>query len=241
MIVDEAHHIGAPAFSQFMFKLCPKYTLGLTATPERKDGLTRLLYWFMGKAFFTLERTEQKHVQVNKFDFASEVFRQGVPLNRMGQISLAEMVTTLTEIPERNQLILDIIKGCRGRKVLLLTDRRQHCFWLNEKIAGSALYIGGMSENDLEISSKSDVILATFSQAHEGLDIPTLDTVILATPHSDVKQAVGRILRGGNRNSPVIYDIVDKWSVLFAMWQKRLTMYKQSGFETEAFETGCLF
>jgi superfamily II DNA or RNA helicase len=43
LIVDEAHHIGAAAFSQAMLKLCPKYTLGLTATPERKDGLTRVL------------------------------------------------------------------------------------------------------------------------------------------------------------------------------------------------------
>jgi superfamily II DNA or RNA helicase len=242
LIVDEAHHIGAPAFSQFMFKLCPKYTLGLSATPERKDGLTRLLYWFMGPAFYTLERTEQKHVKVQKVDFDSLAFKQGIPINKIGQISLVEMITILTEIPERNQMILDIIKRCKGRKVLLLTDRRSHCFWLKENIPHSALYIGGMAEKDLEISSRSNVILATFSQAHEGLDIPTLDTVILATPHSDVKQAVGRILRGGNINSPMIYDIVDKWSILFAMWQKRLTMYKQSGFETESLlETGCLF
>ena len=93
----------------------------------------------------------------------------------------------------------------------------------------SALYIGGMNEKDLEISSRARVIVATFSQAHEGLDIPALDTIILASPHSDVKQAVGRILRGAH--TPVIYDIVDKWSVLFGMWKKRLAMYQQSGFD----------
>jgi len=121
-----------------------------------------------------------------------------------------------------------------------LTDRRAHCFALQNEIEGSALYIGGMSEKDLELSSRSNVILATFSQAHEGLDIPSLDTVILATPHSDVKQAVGRILRGGNKNPPLIYDIVDNWSVLFGMWKKRLAMYQKSGFDCEAVG-GCLF
>jgi superfamily II DNA or RNA helicase len=62
-----------------------------------------------------------------------------------------------------------------------------------------------------------------------------------------VKQAVGRILREtkGKQNHPVIYDIVDHWSVLFAMWQKRLNMYRESGFacekEPEQKLQGCLF
>ena len=94
-----------------------------------------------------------------------------------------------------------------------------------------------MNEKDLETSSKARVILATFSQAHEGLDIPALDTVILATPHSDVKQAVGRILRGAN--DPLIFDIVDTWSILPNMWRKRLAMYQESGFDVPV--TQCLF
>jgi superfamily II DNA or RNA helicase len=242
LIVDEAHHIGAPAFSQFMFKLCPKYTLGLTATPERKDGLTRLLYWFLGPEFYRLEREDQEHVKVHKIDFNCPEFRKGIPVNKIGQISIVEMINILVDIPERNKVLIDIVAASPQRKVLILTDRRTHCFELQEAIEGSALYIGGMKEKDLEISSQANIIIATFSQAHEGLDIPSLDTVILATPHSDVKQAVGRILRGGNKNPPLIYDIVDNWSVLFGMWKKRLAMYKSSGFDCgEEKETGCLF
>jgi len=239
LIVDEAHHIGAPAFSQFMFKLCPKYTLGLSATPERKDGLTRILYWFLGKAFFTLDRTDQGHVKVHKLEFMCEEFKRPPPVNRIGQLSVVEMVTALCEITSRNQLILSIIRDNPKRKILVLTDRRSHCFDLQSQVTDSALYIGGMNEHDLEVSSRARVIVATFSQAHEGLDIPALDTVILATPHADVKQAVGRILRGGNQNTPAIYDIVDKWSVLFGMWKKRVAMYQQSGFDCEA--ENCLF
>ena len=246
LIVDEAHHIGAPAFSQFMFKLCPKYTLGLTATPERKDGLTRILYWFLGPSFLMIERENQTNVIVHKIPFDCKEFNTGPPVNRMGRFSLVEVINTLVEIPERNQKILDIVSECRreGRKILVLTDRRGHCFWLAERIQGSGLYMGGMKEKDLEESSKCQVIIGTFSQAHEGLDIPSLDTVLLVSPHSDVKQAVGRILRGSN--NPVIYDFVDHWSVLFAMWNKRLAMYRQAGFVCEpeavaARPKGCLF
>jgi hypothetical protein len=68
----------------------------------------------------------------------------------------------------------------------------------------------------------------------EGLDIPTLDTIFLSTPHSDVKQAIGRILRGASR--PVIWDIVDSWSVLYSMWRKRLAVYRELGIVIEGEE-----
>jgi superfamily II DNA or RNA helicase len=237
VIVDEAHHIGAPAFSQFMFKLCPKYTLGLTATPERKDGLTRLLYWFMGPNFFTVERENQAQVKVVPLQFDCQEYRSAPPCTRFGKVSLAEVVNQLVELPGRNQLILDTIEKLKKekRKILILSDRRGHCAWLKENIEGSALYIGGMKEAELTESAKAQVIVATFTLAHEGLDIPALDTVILSTPHSDVKQAVGRIMREtkGKNNDPVIYDMVDNWSVLWAMYSKRLKMYNESGFAVD--------
>ena len=78
--------------------------------------------------------------------------------------------------------------------------------------------MGGMKEADLTESSKKKIIFATFSQAHEGLDIPTLDTVILATPKSDIVQSIGRIMREthGKKNNPHIYDIFDQWSICHA-------------------------
>tara|TARA_B100000497_G_scaffold106390_1_gene123223 strand:- start:6794 stop:7135 length:342 start_codon:yes stop_codon:yes gene_type:complete len=92
--------------------------------------------------------------------------------------------------------------------------------------------MGGMKESDLAESSKKKIIFATFSQAHEGLDIPSLDTVILATPKSDIVQSIGRIMREtvGKKNNPRIYDVVDQWSVFFAMYNKRLRVYRQGGF-----------
>ena len=139
------------------------------------------------------------------------------------------------------------------RQLLVLSDRRIHCEFLHQCFPKtSGLYMGGMKEEQLQESSKKKIIFATFSQAHEGLDIPTLDTVILASPKSDITQSIGRIMREtkGKKNNPQIYDVHDKWSVFSAMYYKRLKVYRQGGFmmsesgpsEESTFPQGkCLF
>jgi len=235
LIVDEAHHICAKVFSQSLFKLCPKHTFGLSATPNRKDGLTKVLHWFMGPTFFSVERKQQDQVDVFPLEFTCDRYEDPPPCTRYGKLSLPTMITEITEIPDRNRLILQTIKDLSKttRQVLVLSDRRFHCEYLHEKFkTTSGLYMGGMKEAELAESSKKKIIFATFSQAHEGLDIPSLDTVILATPKSDIVQSIGRIMREtkGKKNNPRIYDVVDQWSVFFAMYNKRLRVYRQGGF-----------
>lgn len=233
VIVDEAHHIGAAAFSQTMFKLCPRYALGLTATPERKDGLTNILYWFLGPEFFRVQRENQATTRVETVFFDDPSFREAPPVTKFGKINMAGMVTQLTELPDRNQKILELVRGLDpSRRVLILSDRREHCFWIRNNLEGSALYLGGMNEKDLDESAKHRIIVATYSMAQEGLDIPVLDTLVMTTPHSDVTQAIGRIMREtpGKVNAPLIIDIADRWSVFNSMYRKRCVIYKASGF-----------
>jgi superfamily II DNA or RNA helicase len=237
LVVDEAHHIGAPAFSQFMFKICPKYTLGLTATPDRKDGLTRLLYWFLGPEFFRITRTAQKTTRVETLHYVDEAFQEAPPVTRFGKINMAGMISQLTEIEARNNLLLRTVNEALAlqRRVLILSDRREHCFYLQSKLgdALSGLYIGGMKEAELAVSAEKRVVVATFQLAQEGLDIPVLDTVILATPKSDIVQSIGRIMREtkGKLNDPLIYDVADHWSVFHAMYRKRCKVYTAGGFQ----------
>jgi superfamily II DNA or RNA helicase len=238
LFVDEAHHICAKVFSQGLFKLCPKHSFGLSATPVRKDGLTKILHWFLGPTFFAVERENQDQVEVNVVPYMCMGYNETPPCNRMGKISLPTMVTYLVEDKSRTKIIVDLIKKIlltqRNRKVLILSERRFHCEDMQKKFPdNSGLYMGGMKEKDLEESSEKQIIFGTFSQAHEGLDIPTLDTVILSTPKSDIKQSIGRVMREtpGKKNNPLIYDIWDQWSVFNAMYKKRLRVYKQGGFK----------
>jgi superfamily II DNA or RNA helicase len=257
LIVDEAHHIGAAAFSQAMFRFCPKYTLGLTATPERKDGLTRILYWFLGPEFFRVQRENQKTTKVEVIAYKDPAFKESPPVTRFGKINMAQMVTDVTDLPRRNEFIIKIAREAAegGRRVLILSDRREHCQFLlaNFGTELSGLYYGGLKEAQLDESSRKRIIIGTFAMAQEGLDIPVLDTIILASPKSDITQAIGRIMREtpGKLNNPLIYDIVDHWSVFHSMARKRMAIYKTSGFEVagvqeekpvEIFEKGkCMF
>jgi len=230
LVVDEAHHVCAKVFSQTMFKLCPKWTLGLSATPERKDGLTRLLHWFLGPMLFQTTR--------NSTDVVVQPVVYAGPFPDPPK-DLPTAITDLTRIPERNKLLTDTIRDLlkTPRNILVLTDRREHCHFLLNEFPDAGLYIGGLAREALEEAATKKLIVATFSLAQEGLDIPKLDTVIFATPKSDIVQASGRILRSKG-NSPLVIDIVDHWNVFFAMFSKRKGHYLKMGFRFPG--SGCL-
>lgn len=236
VIVDEAHHICAKVFSQSLFKLCPRHVYGLSATPVRKDGLTQVLHWFMGPTFFAVERQDQDQVEVHTHWYSCPMYRQPPPVNRAGKISLVQMITDIVEHSPRTDIIVKLIKKClkQKRKVLVLSERRSHCEELVSNFSSDVggLYMGGIPREELDKTAEKQLIVGTYTLAHEGLDIPTLDTLIMATPKSDIKQAVGRILREtpGKKNNPVIHDICDTWSMFIAMFHKRRKVYREGGF-----------
>lgn len=240
LILDEVHHVSAPMFSRCMFKaLCP-HVLGLSATPYRKDGLTKVIEWFVGPVFFKVTRTEQRHVRVICTNYACEEYSRPVPLRpRLGTIDMPEIISRLTNDATRNAMIVSRTRSFfrQGRKIMVLSDRRGHCQDLCKQLEDcrAALYLGGMSQDALKNATEAPVIIATFSQANEGLDIPSLNTLVLATPKPDVIQAVGRILREAAgtqvKHSPIVFDIIDQYSVFFAQFNKRRAWYTSSGFE----------
>jgi superfamily II DNA or RNA helicase len=230
-----------------MFKVTPEFTLGLTATPDRKDGLERVLYWFLGNVFYSMSQSENEGVLVRRLDFDHPTYAAGPILNKFGKVSLAHMVNHLVDIPDRNQLILKHVRDAikRNRRILLLSDRRGHCEWIHQQLGDdvSGLYMGGMKPEEHESASKKQVIVATFNLAYEGLDIPSLDTLFLVTPHSDVRQALGRILRSRVTGvTKEVFDVVDKWSVLQNMFYRRNKIYTRRDCD-EQVETNekCLF
>ena len=239
-LIDETHHICSRVFSQSMFSFTTKYILGLSATPERKDNLTYVLHWFIGPTCFSVKREDQVGVQVNQIMYTSPIYDDPVPQNIANKVNLPEVVNIIVQIENRNSMIIKLIieSLVEKRNIILLTERRGHCELLYSLLqnelpsVNAGLYMGGMKQNILKENEKCDVLFATYSLAHEGLDIPKLDTLILATPKSDVVQSCGRILRetGTKKNNPLIYDIVDTWGPLVAQSRKRQAFYRKSGF-----------
>jgi len=86
-----------------------------------------------------------------------------------------------------------------------------------------------MKEQQLKLSETKKIIVATYAMAAEGLDIKTLTTLILATPRTDVVQAVGRILRV-KRERPLVVDILDTHEVFQRQYKKRLAFYRKNNY-----------
>jgi superfamily II DNA or RNA helicase len=257
-IFDECHHISAEVFSNALFKVVTNYALGLSATMNRKDGLTKVFKQFLGDVVVKKKRTQEDPVKVKAIEFQTkdEEFNE-VVYNFKGQTHYAIMIRKLCEFNERREFILkvlcDALKEAKDNdekmQVMILAHNKSLLTYLydaitHRKIASVGYYIGGMKEKDLKISEEKQVVIATYAMAEEALDIKTLTTLIMATPKTDVTQAVGRILRMKHAN-PQVFDIVDSHDIFQRQWQKRNKFYKQnkyniyytSNYENQVWET----
>ena len=240
MIVDEVHHLGAEVFSRAFYKVVTKYALGLSATIKRKDGLTKVIKWFLGDVVCKIERKGEDNVLVKVINYETndEEFNN-VLLNFRGQVNYTGMIKKICEFNRRSEFILKVLSGLLkdnpNQQIMILGHQKKLLQYLHDAIrhrtiATVGYYVGGMKEKDLKISEGKKVIIATYAMAEEGLDIKTLTTLIMATPKVDVTQSVGRILRQKHKQA-VVVDIVDPHMLFQRHFGKRRTFYKKSKFK----------
>ena len=241
VIIDEVHRTGTEVFSNALHKINFRYALGLSATVQRKDGLAKVFKWFIGDVVYKKKRTEDGVlVKVCHFYDPDPIYsKEEVIYN--GKLNLSRMINNVCDFHPRVQYIVDIIKRVMTesemtRKILILSDRKAHLASIKELLEHQAphitsgFYIGGMKQADLKESETRHIILATFSFASEGFDAKDLDTLILASPKTDIEQSVGRILRqreNERKHQPIIFDVVDRFSMFERQGKKRLAYYKK--------------
>lgn len=248
--VDETHHIGAEVFCRALPRIATRYMLGLSATPTRKDGLTKVIYWYLGETAYRLQRNgaESQRVYVKRI-----VVKSADPSytrecrNFKGTIMLPQMITNVVSYEPRNALIVhEVMQYVQeaGRQVMVISDRIQHLHHLKELIDDiilkgtntstperkltTGLYTGQQKQKELNVSEKADIIFSSYAMCREGLDIQSLNTIVLATSTGDVVQTCGRILRKEHAVSPLVIDIVDNFSTFVGQSKKRNLFYKKS-------------
>ena len=233
LIVDEVHRFSCDMFSEAIVHFNTKYRLGLTATPDRSDGLTDVFKYHIGKIVDEIKTVRLEGVAC--FVKTTSYFGPSYYKTFDGKINLSRLITGLSRDEQRNSLIIKIIQRLqeKGRKILVLSDRIEQLERFFESLNEADFFIGGMSEFEREKARKSQVILGTYQYAKEGLDIPELDTLVLATPKSSIIQPAGRILRiCEGKKQPLIVDIADNdINILkrFAMFRGH--QYKSLGFK----------
>jgi superfamily II DNA or RNA helicase len=246
VIVDECHHIASEVFVQALPKVTSKYMLGLSATPSRKDGLMFVANWFLGPLLYTSDTGDKEdtgvHVEVYEYKNEDPVFNE-ILYNAQGVMFTSLMINKLAECEDRTQwlvrILVDILEEEPQRQVLVLTDRVQHTKDLLAALPEGLRSAAAILSTDVKAAARADfcatktILLATYAMCKEGFDVPTLNTLLMATPRPDVDQIVGRILRvekSARTTHPLILDIVDPQ--FRRQFQERNALYKKRSYTT---------
>ena len=261
VIVDECHRVcGSATQAQMFYKvisaLSALHKFGLTATLHRSDGMETSVLAILGPVCAKISESEVKARTVTP---GVIVRATGIPestlyIKKDGTLSFTELISYLADSPVRNAFIADDIirEANNGHSCLVLSDRLSQLNAIMGNLPDdlqkkSAMIDGKMvtkkareareaAIEDMRTGKKS-ILFATYGLAREGLDIPVLDRLFLATPKKDwavVKQSFGRISRvAEGKTSALGYDYLDEnIGICIGLYNKRLSVYRDEHFDT---------
>lgn len=243
LVVDECHKCPSRTFTEAVTAFEGRYMLGLSATPYRRDGLTKLIVWYLGRK-----------VEIDPTDLSGEDIIQNVEVFFRETAFITDfdpseeytqMLSQLTEDRERNSLIVaDILSEASQNDgtLLVLTDRKSHCDTL-----ACLLKANGITPDILTGDVQSDVrkavverlnsggvrvLIATGQLIGEGFDCRGLSTLFLTTPikfDGRLIQYLGRILRPSpGKDRARVFDYADsRVGVLLSSAKARERVYER--------------
>jgi superfamily II DNA or RNA helicase len=220
--------------------------LGISATVDRKDKMTRLIYMFMGPKIYTEKREDVDPVMVRAIEYISTdpEFNE-TAYDFRGQAKYSTMISKISEFGPRSDFIVrvlaDLLKEQPAAQIMVLCHNRSLLTYFYQAIvhrgfATVGYYVGGMKQVDLQATEEKQVVLATYAMAAEALDIKTLSILVMASPKTDITQSVGRILRVRHEN-PVVVDIVDRHEIFQNQWKQRKTFYRKSNYRIRSIDS----
>lgn len=223
VILDEAHHAPAATFCDVLQAFPARYRLGLTATPDRADGLGPVMLAVLGPVvarLTTAALAAAGRVVVPTVRQVPTQFRYPY------RDDFSAMLTALCADGPRNELIAGTVaaEARAGHLGLVLSERVEHCHTLAEALASiapevpSVVLTGSLSPKRraeaLQAMREAAIQVAFATRvADEGLDVPRIDRVFLATggrAAGRVAQQVGRAMRpDAGKAGAVVFDFCD--------------------------------
>jgi superfamily II DNA or RNA helicase len=249
VIVDECHHVPAVSFERVLSEVKARFVTGLTATPQRRDGLHPILEMQLGPVRFAVDpRTQAARRPFEHRLIVRETTVTAGPLDP--SLGIQTLYAALAADEARNRLIVDDVVHAlgEGRTPILLTERKDHLEVLTTRLRPFIRHLvvlqGGMTPAErrnvaAQLARIPDtdprLVLATGRYIGEGFDDARLDTLFLTMPVSwkgTLVQYAGRLHRLHPGKTEVrIYDYVDREVPLFVrMFDKRLRGYRAIGY-----------
>ncbi|EFK10187.1 DEAD/DEAH box helicase [delta proteobacterium NaphS2] len=247
VVVDECHRCPSRTFTEAVSTFDARYMLGLSATPYRKDKLTKLIYWHLGPQVHSIDQAELTENGAI-LPFTVKQIQTNFTTNLDASVEYSKMLCELVADPERNRLVSrETARQAKNSSSisLVLSDRRKHCLAIAEALGRdfgirADLLTGDLSKKARERvvmrlnAGKCKALVATGQLIAEGFDIPALGAVLLATPMTfkgRVLQAIGRALRPSpGQDHATVIDFVDHHvGVLKASAKARMRTYREAG------------
>ncbi len=249
LVVDECHHVPARTFTDAVGLFDSTYMLGLSATPYRRDKLTRIIYFYLGDRVHEIRPTELQAMK--RIMRARLIVRHTNCAFFFDADEYQYMISALVADAKRNRLIVDDVAARAGETdkgiALVISDRVSHCEELFRAICAqgvrACLLTGSVPVRDRariveELNcNQAQVLVATAQLIGEGFDLKQLSSIFLATPikfTGRVKQYIGRILRiSEGKEEAVIYDYLDVNGMLKNSFSSRMSAYHDLGVKLE--------
>ncbi len=246
LVVDECHRAPSRTFSEAVSAFDSKFMLGLSATPFRRDGLSRLIWWFIGDKVHEVDK--EALVDAGHILQAEVVWRETdfTPTFDPSE-EYSQMLSELTQDRARNFLITDDVakEASNGGGIsLVLTDRKAHVETLEGLLEGqgvtAAVLTGDLSNGKRQQvvealnGGRVKVLVATGQLIGEGFDCRELSTLFLVTPikfNGRLLQYLGRVLRPApGKSHAIVVDYQDvNVPVLMNAARARARVYSRGG------------
>ena len=246
VIVDECHHIAAQKSRFVLEHLAPKYVLGLSATVKRADGLERIVYSQCGPVVYHVSAAQLAYERGMMQRYVPRFLETTVSGDRRNT-SFSILMDELSCNEDRSAAIAEDIATAyhAGHRILVFTRRLEQNSSLSDALGRSGIPCivldGSVSRKeartileDVQSSARPEVLIATDKLLGEGVDLPNLDTLFLASPFKQervVQQCAGRLSRMSQGKTCVtIYDYIDyRIPVLSRMFASRQRIYRKLG------------
>ncbi len=239
LCVDECHRVPASLFTDVVTAFDSRYSLGLSATAFRRDGLTSLIHCYLGPC---VHRIDNRHLHASGAVLKPRYLPHPTSFSYRYRGEYQKLLQRLTEDQTRNRQIADdIVSSCNGDSAvsLVVSDRIAHCQQLAgllaERNINAAVLTGRLPADERrrligEIHAGTvRVVIATIQLIGEGFDCPGLDTLFLTTPikfTGRLQQVVGRILRPAAGKTATVHDYIDQVGVLQKSAAQRRNFFK---------------
>ena len=226
LVVDECHRTPSRTFTDAVTAFDARYMLGLSATPWRRDKLSKLIFWHIGDVQHEIE---PEGLVASGDVLKAEVIRRETEFRPyFDPVSeYSRMLSELAADKARNIQIVDDVAAASQEAAgvcLVLSDRKAHCENLRALLKLRHGITAGVLTGDLPTTKRRAlaetmqtgevrVVVATGQLIGEGFDCPRLETLFLVTPirfSGRLLQYLGRVLRPApGKERARVFDYVD--------------------------------